>query len=67
MRDNAAVKANIAITPTMKMATNHKYSAPSSISICQSLWGDGSKCNRQVSRFRRSVVEHDIEQRGVDR
>ena len=51
MRDNAAVTANIAITPNMKMATNHRYSAPISISICQSLRGDGSNATTKCRVF----------------
>jgi hypothetical protein len=42
MRDNVAVKINIAAAPKMEMATSHKHSAPISISICESLRGAGS-------------------------
>jgi len=41
MRDNAAIQINMPIAPKTEMATSHKHSAPISISICESLRGDG--------------------------
>ena len=42
MRDNVAVKINIAAAPKMEMAISHKHSVPTFMSICGSLRGNGS-------------------------
>jgi hypothetical protein len=42
MRDNVAVNTNIAMTPKIEMATSHEHSAPTSISLWESLRGDRS-------------------------
>ena len=41
-RDNVSVNTNIAITPKIEMATSHEHSAPTSISIWESLRRDRS-------------------------
>jgi hypothetical protein len=67
MRDNVAVKINIAAAPQIEMATSHKHSAPISIFHMREPSWRRLERNHQLSGFGRSVVEHDVEQRRMNR